>query len=350
MTSGFAAEMLENGARAFASFAATRLVESAPAAQKAFGANAFRAWQDQFASLIMDLAAAMRVEEPRVFAAQIEWLGQAFVARGVPSQLLHSSIQALHAVIKDELSNDGFHAAEPYLLAGLAASMRPAHPGTPDLDASTREGKLGLAYLAHLLEGDRRKAVRSILDAVDGGLPMRPVYTRVLVPVLVEIGRMWHLGEASVAEEHFATDTTKSVMAIIASRCEAAKPHGKCAIVCAAPGNTHDIAVRIAADYFEMDGWRSICLGADIPIPDLVAACGDFRADLVAISAMMPGQLRTAREAVDAIAKQHKRRPRILVGGRAFAGSPGLWKQIGADAYEPSLDDACAAARRLVNV
>ena len=37
----------------------------------------------------------------------------------------------------------------------------------------------------------------------------------------------------------------------------------------AVAGNQHDIGLHAVADFFEMAGWRSILLGADVPAADL---------------------------------------------------------------------------------
>lgn len=226
----------------------------------------------------------------------------------------------------------------------------PEVDSTPALNSATPEGLLGLDYLAKLLAGDRRAACGVVLRAADEGLPIRTLYLRVLTPVLEEVGRMWHLGEASIAEEHFATDTTQGLMAILASRAPAPAANGKTVVVTAAPGNTHDMAARVAADFFEMDGWRAICLGADIPAREIAGACAAFTPDLVAISAMMPAQLRSAADAIAAIGRAQTPRPKVLVGGRAFAGAPQLFTTVGADAYASSVEEACVVGRRLVGL
>ncbi|MBL0922460.1 MAG: cobalamin B12-binding domain-containing protein [Phycisphaerales bacterium] len=348
MSPNFVAEMLERGARAYASYAAARLFDTA--SRPPVGPAGFLDWQDQLTQMVHDLAAAVRVGEPTVFASQVSWLRGAFEARSVPTGALVGALEALGAALDEELPEPAKPTAAPFLRAGLEAARRAGAGERPALSPDTPEGRLGLEYLARLLGGDRRGARDVALSAFDRGTPIRSLYLRTLVPALEEIGRMWHVGEASVAEEHFATDTTQGVMAILCSRATPAPANGKSVIVAAAPGNTHDIAVRVAADLFELDGWRSICVGADVPSADLASACAAFSPDLIALSAMMPGQLRTTAEAIGAIHAMPDQRARTLVGGRAFASSPDLWRRVGADAYAPTVEEACGVGRRLVGL
>lgn len=351
MSPRFAAELLDQGARAYASYAAARLFEQQADAKTAYGPGGFQDWQDQLGQMVRDLGVALRMEEPSVFAAQVRWLRGAFVARDVPMRTLQSAMQSLREALREELPGGAWKHVQPVMDVGMdAMTQGPEVDSTPALDSATPEGRLALEYLSRLLAGDRRAACGVVLSAADRGFPIRDLYLGVLTPVLEEIGRMWHLGEASIAEEHFSTDTTQGLMAILASRAPAAAPNGRTVVVTAAPGNTHDMAARVAADFFEMDGWRAICLGADIPAREIAGACVAFAPDLVAISAMMPAQLRTAADAIAAIGRAQTPRPKILVGGRAFAGAPHLFTTVGADAFAASVEEACVVGRRLVGL
>ncbi|WP_025719581.1 cobalamin B12-binding domain-containing protein [Paenibacillus sp. 1-18] len=49
----------------------------------------------------------------------------------------------------------------------------------------------------------------------------------------------------------------------------------------------HEIGLRMLADLFEMDGWDTYYLGANVPDWSLVQAIVSYKADVVAISATM---------------------------------------------------------------
>ena len=106
---------------------------------------------------------------------------------------------------------------------------------------------------------------------------------------------MWLTGEINVAEEHFASHTTKMVLAQLLSRAPLQPPRGKTLLAAAVAGNRHDIGLYVVADFFEMAGWRTIQLGADVPIVDLVQAVECFEVDLLALSASLNVQLATVK-------------------------------------------------------
>ena len=106
-----------------------------------------------------------------------------------------------------------------------------------------------------------------------------------------------------------------------------------------------------ANDFFTMDGWRVIHLGASVPAADLRHGLVDFGGDLVAISVSLTTHLDRVRAMIDEI----RRDPRvaaipIIVGGRALAGTGELWRELGADGTASGLTDVVEVGRRLVGL
>ena len=132
-------------------------------------------------------------------------------------------------------------------------------------------------YLLKLLEGDRRQASQLILDALDENHDVREIYLDVLLPVQQELGRMWLTNEINVAEEHFASQATRTLMAQLLLHADFRPANGKTAVLAAVAGNHVDIGVQVVADFFEMDGWRTIQLGANVPAADLAQATDCFQ-------------------------------------------------------------------------
>ena len=160
---------------------------------------------------------------------------------------------------------------------------------------------------------------------------------------------MWHADEINVAEEHFVSATTKSVMAQLMSRAEFRPSNGKTMLAAGVAGNHIDIGLQAVADFFEMDGWRAIQLGADVPTRDIVQAVEYFEADLVGLSASQSTQLETLRQTINAVrAVERGEKVKIIVGGFAFAGSEHLAPQLGADGYAPDPAAAVELGRQLV--
>jgi methanogenic corrinoid protein MtbC1 len=202
-----------------------------------------------------------------------------------------------------------------------------------------------------LLEGDRRRASRLLLDALDSGHDVRELYLQVLLPAQVELGRMWVANEINVAEEHFASQTTKTVMSQLLPRAAMQPPNGKTMIAAAVAGNQHDIGLQAVADFFEMDGWRTVLLGANVPARDLVQAVDGFAADLLGLSVSQTTQFEAVRTAIEAVRGGARGTEiSILLGGRGLADADDLPKALGADGYAADPVQAVALGRQLVGL
>ena len=190
--------------------------------------------------------------------------------------------------------------------------------------------------------------MNEVVSATHKGLDVRSAYLDVLLPAQREIGRLWHLGEVNVAEEHLVTSTTQRTMAVLSHAAKPAPFNGKTAIVAAVATNAHDVGLRAVADLYQMAGWRTICLGADVPIEDLPTTLNYFQADLLLLGATIATQLPRVQQTIAGVRSLSERPVKIVVGGAAFDEVADLWKKVGADGYAARVDEAVALGARLV--
>lgn len=307
-------------------------------------------WTETFASRLAELAAALNAGAPEIFANQLAWARAAFVARKVPLDDLRVSTQVLWQVVHDATPPEDRDTVRTYFEGALAALNAAPDRVPTTLSTKTPHGRLAAAYLLAILEGDRLSASRLVVDAVKAGtLSAHDAYIGVFVPVQHELGRMWHMNEVSIAEEHFATATTQMVMAQVMEYTPRMPRDGRVMLAASVQGNSHDLGVRFIADFFELAGWRAVYLGPNVPIEDLLLAVSDFGTHLVALSVCLPTQLRAAEDQIAAIRQADlPARPKVIVGGRAFEGLPNLWKQFGADGYASDAGHALRIADELV--
>ncbi|MHC4398916.1 MAG: cobalamin B12-binding domain-containing protein [Planctomycetota bacterium] len=349
--SEFLASMLKSGARAYAAYASGELLESQPDAKEGFGADPFSAWQSWLSVRVEELAAAAGAEDPGMFTSQVHWAKALLQERGVSAEHFRAGLTSLKGVLAKELPEQVQPLAERYLDEALEAFDEQATDIRASLLPDSPHGRLASAYLLALLEGDRRRASRVVLDAVDRPETVRNIYLHVLLPAQEELGRMWLTGEINVAEEHFASHTTKTVMAQLLSRAEFRPTNGKTVLTAAVAGNRHDIGLYAVADFFEMAGWRTVQLGADVPIGDLVEAVECFEVDLLALAASLNVQLATVRSTIQAVRSGPRGgMVKILVGGLAFADADHLPVEMGADAYAANPDRAVRVGCQLVGL
>jgi methanogenic corrinoid protein MtbC1 len=341
----------EPGRRGLAAYAANELLAAHPETKAGFGPDPLSGWQNWLGSRLDELAAAVAAERPAIFTAQVQWAKAVLAARGFSTEHYRTSLQCLQSVLSRELPENVHSLAADYLARALEAfDDEPAELSTRLLP-DTPEGRLASEYLLAVLQGDRRRASQLILDGVDQGQSVRDVHLRVLLPAQQEVGRMWLVGEINVAEEHFASATTKMVMAQLLPRAKFAPRNGKTMLAAAVAGNQHDIGLQTVADFFEMDGWRTIQLGANVPIGDLVQAVDCFEVDLLGLSASQATQFETLRETIAEV-RQCERgdRVKILIGGFAFASAAGMPEELGADGLAADPVAAVQQGRQLVGL
>lgn len=342
----FHAEIIESSARVFAAHAAEVLLERRPGAH-AFGDPAFRGWQDHLAGRLLELAGAMRAGEPALFGGAFHWAKIAFSSRGLDTEELNAATDALGVALDEGLPPNGPKAVAPYLDAARQWLARPVK-STPKAIAGPH-GELAARYLVALLEGNRRDAIGMLTGAVDSGLHPRDVLVHVIVPVAREVGRMWHLGEVTIGEEHFATTTSSLAMGAVRERMTMAEPNGRSVLIASVPGNRHELAGRIAGLLLESTGWRVLDLGTEMPASDLVRTAGDFDADLIVLGVMLTTQVETTRATMDALrADARTASTPIIVGGHVFDDAPNLWRRMGADAHARTIGQIVELAEAVI--
>ncbi len=348
----FTAELLTGAADEIALRAARALLAAEPDLADRYRPLPLQKWRASFVGRLGDLSIAVATGRPEMFADQLAWTVVAHRARNVPIGDVRAGLEALRDATMPEVPEPDRDLVAPFFDAALQriAADEPDPPS--DISTRTPHGRLAASYLLALLEGDRRRASGIILDQVESGkLEVCDAYEQVLLPVQRELGRLWHLNEATVGEEHFATATTQLVISQLYRHLRPRLSNGRVFVAGTVDGNTHDIGLRMISDYFEMDGWRSIYLGASVPAEDIAVSAQHFNADLIGLSATMHTQLRRLEDAIVSIRRTTTDKPfRIIVGGGAFAGLPDLWRDIGADGYAQGLRQAVEVGNRLVGL
>ena len=67
-------------------------------------------------------------------------------------------------------------------------------------------------YLDYLLNHDSRSAMKFIMEVFNKGYSLDEIYIDVIQKVMIEVGQLWHQGKITVADEHFITVATQSVL------------------------------------------------------------------------------------------------------------------------------------------
>jgi len=317
----FAATIIRRNARGIAALAADQMTEQHTELAKSLGPGTHSFYRELLCGHLEVLGTALSENRPDDFAVRVQWSRISLESRDLPQEFLHRSLECLSRVLDQELPERSRSSSRTLIDLALKYFDAPATQPASDLGTVGEKGRLATRYIVATLEGDRDRASRLVLDAVaDGTLTAADAYLDVCLLALREIGRMWHVNEITVAEEHFVTDTTRSVMAQLLASCRRLPSNGKSILSGTVSGDRHDLGLHAVSDLFALDGWRVVNLGADVPVTELILGVVDFQPDLVLLSATLSEQRRNMEAAIHALRRQDDERPiPVLIGGAACA-------------------------------
>jgi len=297
------------------------------------------------AYLAQGLAAGSR----GLFEDYVAWVKVMLAQRGVLSADLAFHLECTAYVLRECLPKEAGSVAAEYVESALRAM-----PDMPEvlptfLHPDEPLAPLAYQYLQALLRGERHVGSRLIMDEVAGGTSVKHIYMHVFQPVQYEIGRLWQENRISVAHEHYCTAATQLVMSQLYPMIFSGEKKDRVLVATCVSGDLHEIGVRMVTDFFEMDGWNTYFLGANMPHADVIRAVVERKAAVLAISATIAYNLGAVEALIGAVrASPDCGAVKILVGGYPFNQNIDLWKSVGADGTAPTAREAIALADLLV--
>jgi DNA-binding transcriptional MerR regulator len=234
------------------------------------------------------------------------------------------------------------HAMRRHLDAGVSAAEA-ARLALAESERGREEGQsAGLTGLSTELRAalDRLDEPRAhaAVDRLLATFTVRTVVRDVVLPYLHELGERWEQREASVAQEHFASNILRGRLLGLAR--DWGRGAGPNAVLACAPGELHDLALISFGLTLSGRGWRITYLGPDTPIATIQETLANLEPRLVVIAATTRQRLRAARPQLTELARQV---PVALAGAGATAG---LARATGASLLE---GDPVTAAERVAD-
>jgi MerR family transcriptional regulator, light-induced transcriptional regulator len=160
-------------------------------------------------------------------------------------------------------------------------------------------------------------------DRLAASFSLETVLGRVLLPYLRELGERWEEGEATVGQEHFASNLLRARLLGAARGWD--RGEGPRALLACAPGELHDLPLIVFGLALRRHGWRITFLGPDTPLATLAETAAEADPDLVVVCATIAEHLeRHPRE----LASLAQARPLAIAGAGA---SPELASQLGCE-------------------
>lgn len=305
-------------------------------------------FQKDVAWILSFLSEAVWAKQPVLFEEFVSWLKTFLTSVKVPMKDVAESMELIKKRINAVCTAGENEIINPILLKAVEILLTEDEKiSLPAMD--NHLSAMAQTYLDYLLKGDRNNALSLVLDEVKTGVPVKEMYLQIFQPVQYEIGRLWQTNKISVAQEHYCTGATQLVMSQLYPYLFTGERKDRKMVTTCVSGELHEMGARMVTDFFEMQGWDTYYLGANMPIEGVINFLSETKPQCLAISATMTFHV----SAVEEMIKKIKSSPevssdlKIIVGGYPFKVAEGLWKNIGANGFAPNADEAVQLADRL---
>jgi len=196
------------------------------------------------------------------------------------------------------------------LSAAVAARTAASEDGEPPGAAPAGSADGLRRALADALDGFDEAAANRAFDRALATLSLDTLLAEVVLDYLTDLGERWSAGQASVAQEHFASNVIRGRLLGLAR--DWGQGGGPLALLACPPGELHDLGLICFGLVLRARGWRIAFLGGDTPVDTLVRTADDLRPDLVVLTATDPERFSRARSELHQLADV----TRLAVGGR----------------------------------
>ncbi len=187
-----------------------------------------------------------------------------------------------------------------------------------------------------------RKAV------AEGVAPVKAV--EALTEAIRQVGGRFGRGELWLPDLVGAADAMQAAMPIIEEELKKTGAKRKSlgiVVVGTVFGDIHDIGKAMVCTLLTAGGFEVHDLGVNVRAEEFLEAVDKFKADILAMSALLTMTASEQRKVIEALkAKGARDRVKVMVGGGALTQE--FADEIGADGYDPTAPGAVTLARRLL--
>jgi methanogenic corrinoid protein MtbC1 len=296
------------------------------------------------------LANAVGLEEPGLFVDYSAWCKVVFHHRELPDSALATTLECTREIVAEILPAALTGAVLPVVAAAI--DYLPLAPVDIDSFISSDKpyGSLAANYLARLLEGNRSAAGYLIGNAMGAGAKVEDMHLHVFQPCQWELGRLWQMNRITVADEHYCTAATQLIMSQLYGYIFGGSRNELKMVSTCVGDEMHEIGARMVSDLFELNGWDTHYLGANVPAESVASTIEKFNPDVLAISATLVSHVSAVKNLIRQVRESPAgARAKILVGGHPFRIAPGLWQKVRADATGVDALQALQAANGLLD-
>lgn len=171
-------------------------------------------------------------------------------------------------------------------LRRLAASIQATGraPAAPEVIAATDKSVDACLAIARAMdETDLRKH----LEEAGSRIGTRGLLVRVVAPLLHPPGRPWCDGTIAAGHEHFAVTAVRDFLGGLAGAMGNLK-RAPLLVTAIPSGHLHELGVLLVSALTANLGWRTVRLGASVPVTELAGAARELMLRALALSVVQP--------------------------------------------------------------
>ncbi len=255
---------------------------------------------------------------------------------GVSPELLRAW-ETRYGLLRPERSGGGLRLFSEQDERRVQLMLENLHTGMPASEAArlAMGGRIPRVHERPTAAGEFERALSEGVEALDESMtqaaldrlleaiPLPQALSEVILPFLHRLGERWATAEISVAQEHFASNIIGGRLRTLARGW--GDGVGPRAVLACQPSERHDLGLLCFGLVLRERGWRITYLGADTPLRDVAAVCGELAPAIVVLCAVKPERFRKHAEEISALGM----RARVAIGGAG--ATPALAGQLGVD-------------------
>jgi MerR family transcriptional regulator, light-induced transcriptional regulator len=294
------------------------------------------------------LVEAVANAQPSLFIEYVKWSKTLFTSLHIPVKELVVNLNCMREVLGIQLTLEDMPGIDEFIDLALQTLEQSPAQISSFISDDTALSRLARRYIDALLANDRHAAGEMVIEAVERGTSVKDIYLDIFQTSQYEIGRLWQTRQISIAQEHYCTAATQLIMSRLYPHVFSSQKKNKSLVAACAPGELHEIGVRMVSDFFEMEGWDTYYLGANTPVKSIIQFLAERKATLLALSATITPNVGKVAEIISAVrAAEAGKAAKIIVGGYPFKIAPELWRTVGADCSAVTAAEALTAAQQL---
>jgi len=166
-------------------------------------------------------------------------------------------------------------------------------------------------------DGDDKKVVQLVKEALAEGLPAVAILEQGLVPGVQALGKLFKDGQVYLPEILISTRAMNRGLKILEPHLSDADIHQKGTVVLGTvEGDLHDIGKTLVGMMLGSNGFNVVDLGVDVSADSFTSAAKENNADIIAMSGLLTTTITYMPTVIEALEKAGlKNKVKVMIGG-----------------------------------